>query len=320
MKTENKLTVTGRIVSMKGKYITVFIPGNRDLYIRTLITSQTEMPKDLKQNARVSITGHCSGYLAPDKTGRGGMSKVQYFIADKIEKQTTLLDQCFGVKGRFYDTGSCRYIIAGNVTSVSNDGDWTRLTIMTDMDSRTRRVSSVHLSVYKNADARKILKGDMACVACVVSSPKKEINGKMMYFEDIIGIDIAKVDEEKAKDASLENSKQNDPAPAGKTPKKNSEKPRKKTVQKQEGNPETKNNAVEVSVKATESTPTAAKDSTSTEPAGSASETVEEKRVAEKPAEEVTDTSAMDSAGAPTSYESALLASLTDSSAPDENL
>lgn len=210
MKTENKLIIDARVVSIRGKVVTVYIPGKRDTYIRLLMTDKTEVPEGMDRNMRVNVEGYCRGYYAPDRNG--GFSKRQYFVADKIVEQKTYLENHFGIKGNYYDTQSCRYYICGNVSTAKVDGDWVRLTVMTDMDSQTRKVSSIHLSMRKDAASAKINKGDRVCVACVVSSPKKEVNGQMKYFEDIIGVDIAKINEESAE--VIKKPEEDDPLPA----------------------------------------------------------------------------------------------------------
>ena len=192
MKTENKLIADARVVSVRGKLVTVYIPGKRDVFLRLLTTNDTVMPEKIERGMRVSVEGYIRGYYGRDRDG--SMSKRQYFVADKIEEQTTSMERNLGIKGTYYDTPSCKYLIAGNVATKKDDGDWVRFTIVTDMDHEKRRLSSVHISMRSNEVAAQVKKGDGVCMVCAVSSPKKEVNGQMKYFEDIIGVDIARVD------------------------------------------------------------------------------------------------------------------------------
>lgn len=192
MKTENKLIADARVVSVRGKIVTVYVPGKRDVFLRFLTTDHTIMPEDFDKGMRVSVEGYIRGYYGRDRDGN--MSKRQYFVADKIKRQTTTLERNFGIEGHYHDPQFCKYLIAGNVSTKKDDGDWVRFTIVTDMDREDRRLSSVHISMRSNETTAEIKKGDGVCMVCAVSTPKKEVNGKTMYFEDIIGVDIARVE------------------------------------------------------------------------------------------------------------------------------
>lgn len=194
---DNVITATGRVVTLResnGNVILTLVTKNgNDVYIRFRCTA--EMVAQLQYHARVRVTGHIESYLrkAKDSSNR---TIVQYFVADSVVPDTTLVEDAYGIKGKFFAPPSARLYLKGTMVSVIMDSkDWIRYILRVDCPNPNTGTRSATIRVsMKRADRQPEIKpGDTVCMACYLSSPVKEENGKKLYMEDLIVADIAKV-------------------------------------------------------------------------------------------------------------------------------
>ncbi len=186
--TSNRVEVSGRIISIKSNnngsnYITILTRNGRDAFLRFFCPKS--VPVDgYKLRARVSVTGRvASTHRKDSRTGKWVTD--QFFVADDIRNTPTLTETAFGVKGKFFPDMDAKIYIHGTIENIKDDSEWIRYIVKVD-DKTTVRLNMKRLDRQPN-----IKVGDEIYTVCSVSTPKKNLNGRDVYFEDIIISDIA---------------------------------------------------------------------------------------------------------------------------------
>ena len=187
METMNKVVINGRIVSIRAinggkKIVTISSKNGRDVYPRVECTA--EMTDGLKEHARVTVEAHIVSPSIRDKA-TGKWNPSQYFVADSITPAKTLTEEYFGLKGKFFAPPDVNICLSGEVVGVIESGDWLRYIIKTD--ERT----TIKTNMKKLDRQPDIKKGTKIYAVCSVSTPKKEVNGRTEYYEDILITDLA---------------------------------------------------------------------------------------------------------------------------------
>lgn len=192
----NKFELTGRVVAIRedhygNKMVTIFTKNGKDVYLKVRMDKEVYAAIDGTNHAIVSITGHIVNKRVPSRVEKNKYILAQQFVADIVSPEKTLTDQYFGVKGKFHLPLSIKIYICGILASSNvNDKGWTRYVVDTFNDKNKKTSIVTYLG---KVDRRpKVNNGDMVCMVCSLSTPKKEVNGKAINYEDIIVSDIAK--------------------------------------------------------------------------------------------------------------------------------
>jgi hypothetical protein len=191
-KITNLILATGRVVTRKdypnGSCMLVVATKNgRDMFPR-FFCAKGIVP-ELAQHARVRIEAR----VVSDKRKDRETSKwvvVQRFEAYKVEPDTTLTEDAFGVKGKFFSPPAIDIYLRGKVIGIKEDSEWIRFTVQ--LPAEGKRISTALISMKKIDRQPDIKKGNDIVAVCSVTTPKKERNGEVRYYEDIIVRDIAK--------------------------------------------------------------------------------------------------------------------------------
>ena len=192
----NKFELTGRVVATRedhygNKMVTIFTKNGKDVYLKVRMDKEVYAAIDGTNHAIVNITGHIVNKRVPSRVEKNKYILAQQFVADIVSPEKTLTDAFFGVKGKFHLPLSIKIYIRGILASSNvNDKGWTRYVVDTFNDKNKKTSIVTYLG---KVDRRpKVNNGDMVCMVCSLSTPKKEVNGKAINYEDIIVSDIAK--------------------------------------------------------------------------------------------------------------------------------
>ena len=194
----NEFVITGRLTSLRSRKngdrqgVVISRNGNNDLFVH-MIFPKDVLKENLKNRIHVRIRGHIRAQIYTDEAKK--LKYSQSFIADEIETDETLADKYFGIHGKFYPIPSCEICLKGKISNVLDNNDWMRYQI--EIPEEDGKKSSLRLSMKKIDRHPDINKGDEVCVIGSLTTPKKEINGKNRTFEDILVMDIVKIDSKK---------------------------------------------------------------------------------------------------------------------------
>ena len=141
----------------------------------------------------VRIAGFCRAYGFYNES-LGKPSYNQYFVAQTIEKDTTELEEKFGMAGRYYNTPFFRMYTKGIVESIIDTGNerWKKLKVRTCSHGIDQRQSTITFSYYTGGDLPECSykRGDIVCLSASVSTPQKDMNGQKVSFENLTIEDI----------------------------------------------------------------------------------------------------------------------------------
>ena len=186
-----EIKASGRVVSerlnSKGqKIITIISKNTDDVYLRFYCDPEIVPPHNFHQH--MTVEGHIEPTVYKDEEKKFRLTF--HFVADKIEVSRTLTEERFGVKGKFFEYPNCRVNICGVIQNVTQNKDWIK--ILVRIKGKNQKGASNVLISMKKLERQPVLdKGRTIYAVCNVFSPKKEVRGKMEYFEDIIVSDIA---------------------------------------------------------------------------------------------------------------------------------
>lgn len=190
----NKIVASGRVVSLNEKngtcYITIASKNGRDIYPK-FVCSKDIVP-ELPTHARVKIEGHVESGTKKNKDNKQWLMS-QKFIADKVSLDTTMTEEAFGIKGKFFAPPEVNIYLKGTIIGITDDTDWFRYTIK--IEGSEDKKTTVRVSMKKLDRHPDVKEGDNVCAICAVTTPKKQVNGRICYFEDILVSDLVKVQE-----------------------------------------------------------------------------------------------------------------------------
>ncbi len=189
MPNRNEIIARGRVVNMTDrnenqKLLTVFSMSGKPVYIRFFCDSN--LVKTLKPHSRVEIKGHA--VTSRIKNGKKNIVS-QNFIADEISPEVTMTEKHFGIKGKFFEPLTVKVLISGVVSKVVDEETWIRFSVDTADSDEEKNI--IPLNMKKVDRQPNIEEGDKVYVVCGLSSPKKNIDGNVLSFEDLIVLDIA---------------------------------------------------------------------------------------------------------------------------------
>ena len=187
----NEIDVVGRLIARNEKkngdtYITVLSKNGTDIYVHFLCPKGV-MP-ECRMRKHIKVKGYTSSHSYVDQNGKNRFA--QTFIAEAVSIVKTRAEEKFGVQGIFFPELTCNIYMKGILRNIIDEPSWVRLLIETDIGMSDRRSSSVRLSMKRIDRQPKLKKGDVICITGSLSTPEKEIDGKITHFEDIIVTDI----------------------------------------------------------------------------------------------------------------------------------
>ena len=193
----NCVVVSGRVIRTKElkdnrALITLHQKKTRDTYVR-FICDKKLLP-EFKLRDRLTITGHVIQTVL--YAGKGRIDS-QYFEASKVELTKTPVEEEFGITGKFYGEPINKIIVSGRLTAVTKKNGWMRYSVLAPYKNSKGelKLDNVIFFAQKEPDRPLTLSnGDRLCIVGHVSSAKKQIRGKDMYYEDMLADDVAKVE------------------------------------------------------------------------------------------------------------------------------
>lgn len=187
----NEIEASGRIISIRPRndgtsMITLVTQSGKDAFLRFLCPEGSL--SNIKERTHVRINGYIKSYTYKD-TETDKFKTAQRFVASKITKEPTLTEEKFGVEGKFYSAPECKIYLKGTVQAVRKDNEWYRIILkVKDGDVST---SNIQINMKELDRQPDIKEHDTICCVCGVSTPKKELEGKTVYFENIQVSDLA---------------------------------------------------------------------------------------------------------------------------------
>lgn len=191
----NKVNAIGRLIKTgRGEYgyasITVLIKRAKrpDVFVDFVLDTVLD-PSIVVSNV-VSVDGYIRGYNAQDKTGKWKI--VQYFVATKVEKAKSLLEQEFGVEGHFRPDHQFNFYAEGTINSIfspkNGKSDYKFVGIKIPGNREIPEVISVEIEKhyrFSSSEFEELQKGDNIVFCGDVRTPRKKVKGEMKLFENI---------------------------------------------------------------------------------------------------------------------------------------
>lgn len=202
MKNENKIITDGRITYIRrtGKGNTVFnIQSVDKATVRDIhFTYKGELPEEIALRKKVHVEGYVVAYRNTLEDGK--FEPVQYFVAEKVELQKTLLEADFSQVGQFLEKDSFKGVFSGTVCGAprTENPKWAKLVVAIDGREYGRRTAYIIFSYFLEGRLPKFdyKQGDKVCILTSLYTIDKEVNGKKKHFENLQIEDIAKVENE----------------------------------------------------------------------------------------------------------------------------
>lgn len=202
MKNENKIIADGRIT-----YIRKSANGNTVFYLQSVdkatvrniqFTYMGDFPDEIGIRKKVHVEGYVVAYK---KEGEGGkVDPVQYFVAEKVELQRTLLELDFSQAGHFLEKDSFKGVFSGTICAVlrTQNPKWGKLNVAINGREVGRKTSYIDFSYFLDGRLPKFdyEQGDKVCIVTSLYTIDKEVNGKKKHFQNLQIEDIVKVKDE----------------------------------------------------------------------------------------------------------------------------
>lgn len=201
---ENLVLAKGRIIGIgRDDYghrrIVLYVRGTKDknpAYISFALN--TDLPLDVTINDTVDVEGHYMSFTTQSDSFKSIKRRpVQYFVADKITRSETELEKMFGVPGFAHESSYCRAYFKGKIRGIvpSEGTNWINayIHIPGEPHIKHKNVALLQYTSRMRVHDIDVQTGDVACVACFVTSKKKTKDGKDLFFEDFIVEDWAVV-------------------------------------------------------------------------------------------------------------------------------
>lgn len=235
----NKIVARGRVAGFGRDY-----QGRREIYLyirgayqeRPINVSFTyrDLDPTIEKGDFIEVVGHAVSYFRRPShlskaSGRNERSTlVQYFVADKMTKLKTEIEEVFGVDGGFsYGRTFFRIYISGEVASVRNsegsivtpekksrEVTFTRISVRTPATERNRRMNLItaqFTSRMRVADV-PVNVGDKVVIVANLSSNKKNFNNEgrreTVYFMNLIIDDMVVTEFAPPSDEPVESQEQ----------------------------------------------------------------------------------------------------------------
>lgn len=188
-KTVNIIESHGRICSIKErpngeKIVTLFSKsGKLDIY--PVFLCPKDINVDYPTHARICIKGYIRTYKNKEKR------VVQELIATSVESEKTMTEEAFGEKGKFFLEPKTLVYLKGNIDSFIVEEKWIRIKIKVRSESNKDKSYYINTSFKRPDRMPDFEKGKTISTVCSYTTPKKDIDEKIVYFGNILILDAA---------------------------------------------------------------------------------------------------------------------------------
>ncbi len=197
----NRVEARGKVIGIGrdtfGHFrLILFVRATRDrqgTYISFAIDPSAT--QDIRVNDTISLVGHVVAYEYTNDVN-GKKSYSQYFVADSISLEKPVLQEVYGQEGFAYDESFTKIYLKGEVTNIrkSPDDRWTTVTIHPEEQKGERPVYvHVQYSSAMRVQEKQFEVGDEICMYGFLISRKKERDGRVDFFENVIVNDLSRV-------------------------------------------------------------------------------------------------------------------------------
>lgn len=176
--------------------------GNRNIVLHVSDKDKKQVkfvldnePKGIKRNDFVEISGHITAFSYHSQIFEKD-SYVQYFVADEMKKAPSILEEQFGLPGKYVENQHIRIILEGKFkgyTVSKNSEEWCEVSVMIDSSGMDKRPNTVKVSCSLNRFGKTIKglkKDDTVAMIVGVRTPKKEFHGQPVVFENLFALDV----------------------------------------------------------------------------------------------------------------------------------
>ncbi len=202
MKNENKVIADGRIT-----YLRKTEKGKTEFHIQSVDRAAVkdihfiyngELPDEIGLRKKVHVEGYVVSYRKSLEEGK--FESVQYFIAEKVELQRTLLEAEFDIESNFFEKDSFTGLFCGTVCGAprTENPKWAKLVVAVNGREYGRKTSYIVFSYFLDGRLPKFeyKQGDEVYIKTSLFTTDKEVNGKKKHFEDLQIEDIVKAKKE----------------------------------------------------------------------------------------------------------------------------
>lgn len=186
----NRIESRGRLVSIKNlkngkKILKIFSKNGRDVYPTFICDENIKL--DFSAHARLYVEGYVRTYNSKSKDG---YRENQQFIATKVEEDKTWTEMAFGEKGKFFPPMDTKIFIKGTLHSFIEEDEWIRLKIKVP-GVNSDDAYHIRLNMRRLERMFELKEGMDISAVCSLTTPRKDLNGEVVYFENILAMDIA---------------------------------------------------------------------------------------------------------------------------------
>lgn len=199
--------------------------GQEDLY--ATFTLDTVLDPSITVKQIVEVEGYFRGYNS--KQPDGSWKVVRYMVATKVKKAISAIEQEYGVKGNFAPKHYYYAAVEGELNVVLNsDNGWKILGLKVYGNGQNGyQEHPQYISVDVNPSPKmpninEFKKGDVIATILNMKTPKREYNGEVKVWEDLVVEDLVVVghNEPRTKDGqntekSAEKSEEGDTQGSG---------------------------------------------------------------------------------------------------------
>lgn len=192
-KPRNDFALRGRVVSERNtldpdiKIITLVVKNEyRDIFPE--VYCKKELLPEIEEHAYLEI----KGYAATGKN-TNGTKEVPRLYATNVRPAPKMLEEEFGVLGRFWMPAPAVLCVSGKILKVTEDANgkdtYMRYVIEANIP-KSEKTTKLRLD-WKKIDRHPIFNiGDEICAICRISTPKKRIGNEWRIFLDLNVLDM----------------------------------------------------------------------------------------------------------------------------------
>lgn len=195
-KPRNDYKIRGRIVterpgSTADTVILTIIIKNEDRDVFPEIYCKKDMLPEHKEHSYLEIEGYIVNVQKRNNT-----KWIHKMYAERIRLASTILEEAFGVRGRFWEPSNCMFYVTGKISAISEDTRNNHTYVRYIIESP---IPDTDQKTYLHIDWRKIDRhpkfniGDEICAACKINTPKKMVGKEQRHFLNLDVFDMNKL-------------------------------------------------------------------------------------------------------------------------------
>lgn len=194
----NAFEVTGKVISFNHDHMghdmmTVLVKKQTPLFVR-VIYDERMLSSDIVVGQHVHVKGYTKAFSYTDLAGK--RTYMQFFSATSIEHRKTIMEDAFQLKGRFYENDDFKAYYAGTVVRAFETNDsWGQIILKVDGSYGGKKSNVIRMGYFKNGRLPEFdyKPGDNICVYTSVWTPKKEVDGKTVFYENLTVEDVVRI-------------------------------------------------------------------------------------------------------------------------------